>query len=175
MQEKSFRPSRQNNSQIHFVHRPMPFPVPLYWADLRFWIILHHDPLLTIIACQVVTFLCRAPTQVRLRGRTCTHFIRSPSTPCTILFSILDLKALFFNDLEWKGLAIRTFTGWVLMLLVEGARIRVRGGRAYEDRGEEFCKQRFTARKTTADDSDRGFDADNYEEDGAVPCKIGVG
>jgi hypothetical protein len=91
--------------------------------------------------------------------------------PGTVLVSIPDLKTLLFDDMEWKGLAIGTFAGWVLGLLVAGAQIRVRGGRLGEDGGKKSCKQRFTAGKTAADDSDRSFDTDNHEENSAMPYK----
>jgi hypothetical protein len=40
--------------------------------------------------------------------------------PGAAFISIPDPKALFFDDMEWKGLAIGTFAGWVLGLLVAG-------------------------------------------------------
>jgi hypothetical protein len=72
-------------------------------------------------------------------------------------------------------LPIDTFVARVLLgLLVDRVSVRVGIGRAFEYCREYFGEQGFTTGEATADDSDRAFDANDYEENSAVPCKYGV-
>jgi hypothetical protein len=144
--------------------------VASYLTDLRSRILLHHNPLPTTVTCQIITIVVSALVRRRVRVRA--QLALSPSAPFALPIFVADLEALSFDDLEREGLPIDTLIAIVLLgLLVERVSVRVGIGRAFENGREHLGEQRFTTGEATADDSDRGFDADDHEENSAVPCK----
>jgi hypothetical protein len=131
-----------------------------YRTASPWWFALHHDPLPTILTPYVIPIL----VHVRLRSGARAHLARFTRP-------VADFKSPLFDNLERKGLAISAFTIRILRLLAVRKLVRIRVGRFLEDFWEQSCKQRFATRETAADDADGGFDADDDEKDGAVPCR----
>jgi hypothetical protein len=116
---------------------------------VRSWLVLHHNPFPTISI--IIGALLRA------RAR-----------PLPILY----LKCLLFHNLERERPTIGAFTAWIRRLVFARVPVRVRVGCGGKYGWKELCEERFASRKTAAYNADRGLDADDDEEDGAVPCSI---
>jgi hypothetical protein len=136
---------KERSSQIHTVYVS-------YGTRVRPRIVLHHNPL------PAVSIIIRAC----LRARSRTHVTRA-SLP------IAHLECFLFHNLERERLAVGALAAWVRLLVSVGTSVSVRVGRGGEDKREQFCQQRFATREAAAYDPDRGLDADDNEEDGAMP------
>jgi hypothetical protein len=153
------------------------FVASSYLTDLRSSILLRHDPLPTTVTCEIITVIISTFVRRSVRARARARLALSSSAPLALTVFVADLEALSFDDLEWERLSIDAFVTRVLFrLLVERVSVGVGVGvrRALEHRREHFREEGFATGKATANDSDRGFDANDDEENSAVPCERSV-